>query len=56
MTDGPRTASVVALEDVVVEQVTREELLEELDAMKPWVSVFLRSLAGWFSERETTGF
>jgi serine/threonine-protein kinase len=55
MTAAPRTASVEALEDVTVERVTREELLEELDAMKPWVSVFLRSLAERFQQRETAG-
>jgi serine/threonine-protein kinase len=53
MTAAPRTASVVALEDTTVERVTREELLEELGAMKPWASVFLRSLAERFQERET---
>jgi len=53
MTAAPRTASVIALEATTVERVTREELLEELDSMKPWVSVFLRSLADRFRERET---
>ncbi len=53
MTAAPRTASVAALEDVTVERVTREELLEELDALKPWVSIFLRSLAERFRQRET---
>ena len=55
VTAAPRTASVVALEETVVERIGREELLEELDAMKPWVSVFLRSLAEWFQEREAAG-
>lgn len=53
MASAPRTASVVALEETTVEKVTRDQLLEELDALKPWVSIFLRSLAERFEERET---
>ncbi len=55
MTSEPRTASVVTLEETVVERVSRDQLLEELDAIKPWVSGFLRSLAERFQERETRG-
>ncbi len=52
---SPRTASVVALEDSVLEYISGEELLEEVDAMKPWMGSLLRSLAEWFRERETAG-
>ncbi len=47
---SPRTASVVALETTTVERLTRAELLEEMDVMKPWVSVLLRTLAERFKD------
>ena len=50
---APRTASVVALESTAVERLTRQELLEEMDVMKPWVSILLRTLTERFRERES---
>ena len=46
----PRTASVVALTDVVAVIVTAEVLDREVDAMKPWMGSFIRTLAQRFSE------
>lgn len=50
-----RTASVVALDAMVLLKVTREVLEEEVGAMKPWMSVFIRTLAERFREREMGG-
>jgi serine/threonine-protein kinase len=52
LASSPRTASVVALERTAVEKLTREELLAELDVMRPWVSVLLRSLTERFRDLE----
>ncbi|KIG15145.1 Serine/threonine-protein kinase PknB [Enhygromyxa salina] len=46
----PRTASVVALTDVVAMSVTASVLEREVDAMKPWMGAFIRALAQRFSE------
>ena len=51
ISDSPRTAGVVALETTTVERLTRQELLEEMDVVKPWVSVLLRTLAERFTEQ-----
>ena len=47
-----RTASVVARTDVVAVIVTAEVLEREVDAMKPWMGAFIRTLATRFSETE----
>ena len=52
---SPRTASVVAIEDTVVEYISGDQLLEEVDAMKPWMGTLLRTLAERFRDRETQG-
>ena len=45
-----RTASVRATTDVVAVIVTAEVLEREVDAMKPWMGAFIRTLAQRFSE------
>ena len=49
---GPRTASVVALLPTTVRVVTAEVLEREVEAMKPWMGAFVRTLASRFRERE----
>jgi serine/threonine-protein kinase len=53
LSPGPRTASVVALEDSVLRVVTAAALEEEMRGLKPWMSAFVRTLAQRFRERET---
>lgn len=53
MTEGPRTASVVALEETTVLVVTSAVLEEEMAALKPWIATLLRSLAKRFREIDT---
>jgi serine/threonine-protein kinase len=53
LASSPRTASVVALERTTVVKVTREVLEREVNAMKPWMSSFVRTLAQRFQERES---
>jgi eukaryotic-like serine/threonine-protein kinase len=50
-TRGPRTATVVALEDVTVKVISGESLNRELDR-NPWVAAFVRSLAGLLRDTE----
>lgn len=45
---GPRTASVVALEDCTLRELTQDVLLEEVAGLKPWMQVVLRSIADRF--------
>jgi serine/threonine-protein kinase len=52
LSPGPRTATVTAVVDTVLEVVTREELEAELSAMRPWMAAFIRTLADRFRERE----
>jgi len=49
---GPRTATVIALEPTTLHVVTAETLEREVDAMKPWMGAFVRTLAKRFRERE----
>lgn len=49
----PRTASVVALTDVVAVVVTADALEREVDAMKPWMGSFIRALAQRFTDVES---
>ena len=48
-----RTANVVTLKDCKLLEVTREVLEQELQEMKPWMGVLLKTLARYFHERET---
>ena len=50
LASSPRTASVQALTEVVAVVVTAEVLEREVDAMKPWMGSFIRSLARRFSD------
>ncbi|MEM6960026.1 MAG: cyclic nucleotide-binding domain-containing protein [Myxococcota bacterium] len=50
LSPGPRTATVCAETDVVCEVLTAEVFERELDAMKPWMSAFVRTLADRFRE------
>ena len=52
--DVPRTATVRALTPTVVEMVTGAVLSQELNTMKPWMSMFVRTLADRFRERDAT--
>ncbi len=52
LSPGPRTASVTAIEETTVEVINRELLQRELDSMKPWMAMFVRTLADRFRERE----
>lgn len=52
LSPGPRTATVVAVTDVVVEVVTRQVLEHELTGLKPWMAALVRSLADRFRERD----
>jgi len=49
---GPRTATVIALEPTTLHVVTAETLEREVEAMKPWMGAFVRTLAKRFRERE----
>lgn len=49
---GPRTATVTAIEPTTVHVVTADTLDREVDAMKPWMGSFVRTLAKRFRERE----
>lgn len=53
LSPGPRTATVRALTETTVEVVNRRRLEQELDAMKPWMANFVRTLAERFRERES---
>jgi serine/threonine-protein kinase len=50
---GARTASVTALEPTVLLRITADALAAEVDAMKPWMSVLVRTLAERFRERDS---
>jgi len=52
LSPGPRTASVVAIEPTTLRKITREVFEAEVDAMKPWMGSFVRTLAARFRERE----
>jgi serine/threonine-protein kinase len=53
LTEGPRTATVVALEPTTVLVVTSHVLEQELAALKPWMARLLKSLASRFREIDT---
>jgi eukaryotic-like serine/threonine-protein kinase len=50
LTDGPRTASVVALAPTTLLVVTGQVLEQEMAALKPWMATLLKSLAVRFRD------
>lgn len=53
LTEGKRTASVVAVEDTTVLVVTSAVLEQEMAALKPWMATLMKSLATRFRETDT---
>jgi len=53
LTEGPRTATVVAVETTVVMVVTSAILEQEMEALKPWMATLLKSLASRFRDVDT---
>jgi eukaryotic-like serine/threonine-protein kinase len=53
LTQGPRTATVVATEPTVVLVVTAQVLEQEMAALKPWMATLLKSLASRFRDIDT---
>ena len=53
MTEGPRTATVVATEPTTVLVVTPAILDREMEALKPWIATLLKSLAARFRDIDT---
>ncbi len=53
MTEGPRTATVVATEPTTVLVLTPAILELEIEALKPWVATLLKSLAARFRDIDT---
>jgi serine/threonine-protein kinase len=53
MTEGPRTATVVATEPTTVLVLTPAILELEMEALKPWVATLLKSLAARFRDIDT---
>lgn len=49
---GPRTASVVAVEASTLRVVSADTLEREVELLKPWMAVLVRTLAARFRERE----
>jgi serine/threonine protein kinase len=54
LTEGPRTATVVATEPTTVLVVTSRVLEEEMAALKPWMAALLRSLASRFRTSDSS--
>ena len=52
LSPGPRLASVRAINEVTVQVVTRTILERELEAMRPWMAVLVRTLAERFREAD----
>ena len=52
LTSSARTASVEAIEDCLLMVLSRDVFEREVDAMKPWMSAFARTLAARFRELE----
>jgi serine/threonine-protein kinase len=50
LTESPRTATILALEDTTVLVVEGDVLRQELEAMKPWMASLLRRLAQRFQD------
>jgi eukaryotic-like serine/threonine-protein kinase len=53
LTEGPRTATVVAVEPTTVMVVTGAILEQEMEALKPWMATLLKSLAARFRDIDT---
>jgi eukaryotic-like serine/threonine-protein kinase len=53
LSEGPRTATVVAVEDTTVLVVTAAILEQEMGALKPWMATLLKSLAARFRDVDT---
>lgn len=53
LSEGPRTATVVAVEDTTVLVVTSSVLEQEMAALKPWMATLLKSLAARFRDVDT---
>jgi serine/threonine-protein kinase len=53
LTEGPRTATVVAREPTTVLVVTSQNLEQEMAALKPWIATLLKSLASRFRDVDT---
>ena len=53
LTEGPRTATVVAMEATTVLVVTGAILEQEMEALKPWMATLLKSLAARFRDVDT---
>jgi serine/threonine-protein kinase len=54
LTEGPRTATVVAIEDTTVLVVTADVLQQELVLMKPWLARLVQALAERLRDLYTT--
>ena len=54
LTEGPRTATVVAMEDTTVLIVTASVLQQELGLMKPWLARLMQALAERLRDLYTT--
>ena len=52
LTESARTASIEAIEDCLLTVVSRDIFEREVDAMKPWMGAFARTLAARFRELE----
>lgn len=52
LSPGPRTASVLALTDAVLLEVTEETLEREVAALKPWLATLVRGLASRLREAD----
>jgi CRP-like cAMP-binding protein len=50
LTESPRTATVLTLEETTVYVVEGDVLRRELDAMKPWMAMLLKRLAQRFTD------
>lgn len=53
LTEGPRTATVVAVEDATLLIVSPSALEAEMTTLKPWMATLLRSLAVRFRDIDT---
>ncbi|MBX3261968.1 MAG: cyclic nucleotide-binding domain-containing protein [Labilithrix sp.] len=53
LTQGPRTATVIAVEPTTVLVVTSHDLEHEMAALKPWMATLLKSLASRFRDVDT---
>ncbi len=53
LTEGPRTATVAAVETTTVLVITSAALEQEMAALKPWMATLLKSLASRFRDIDT---